>query len=102
VTVQGQVQTQDPSTLAVAVTWADVIVDEPAEFVPLSGREFVQANAVAAEIDARCTIRWRSDVSPTMRVVFDGGVYEIAAVLPDPSARRWLTLMVQFVEPKAS
>ena len=32
------------------------------------------------------------DVLDTMRVLFDGQVYEIAGVLPDPTARRYLTL----------
>ena len=41
------------------------------------------------------TIRWRSGIEPTMRVVYDGNNYQITAVLPDPSNRRWLTLMCQ-------
>jgi hypothetical protein len=30
-----------------------------------------------------------------MRVVFDGNNYQISAVLPDPSNRRWLTIMAE-------
>lgn len=67
----------------------------PAEIVPLSGREFVAAQAVQAGVTTRITIRWRSDVKPSMRVVHDGGIYNIRAVLPDPTLRVHLTLMCE-------
>lgn len=67
----------------------------PAEIVPLSGREFVAAQAVQAGVTTRITIRWRADVKPAMRVVHDADVYNIKAVLPDPTLRRHLTLMCE-------
>lgn len=94
VTLQEQEHEQDPATGAVSVTWADWLVDEPAEFVPVSGREFIQSAGKQAQVSARATIRWRAGVDPSMRLIFDGRAYNIQAVLPDPSARRWLTLMV--------
>ena len=92
-TLQAKVKTQDPDTGEELVTWSNWLADEPAEVVPLSGREFIQSAAVQASVDTRMTIRWRSGVEPTMRVVFDGSNYQISAVLPDPSNRRWLTIM---------
>lgn len=94
ITLQDQEQTQDAATGAVSVTWADWLLDEPAEFVPLSGREFIQSGGKQAQVMARVTIRERAGVDPSMRLLFDGRAYNIQAVLPDPSARRWLTLMV--------
>ena len=93
ITIQSQVHTQDPTTGEDLVTWTTFLADEPAEVVPLSGREFIQSAAAQAAVDTRMTIRWRSGVEPTMRVVFDGNNYQISAVLPDPSNRRWLTIM---------
>lgn len=95
ITIQSQVQTQDlDAGGAVIVTWSTLVADEPAEVVPVSGREYLQAGAMQTEIAARMTIRWRDGIAPTQRVLFDGRYYDIQAVLPDPSARRWLTLMV--------
>lgn len=94
-TLQSNTQTQDATTGEVTLTWADWLADEPAEVVPLSGKEYIAANATQAGGDTRMTIRWRSGVEPTMRVVFDGQNYNIHAVLPDPSNRRWLTLMCE-------
>ena len=91
---------QDPETGAPLPGWADAFPDLtakggiPAEFVPLSGREFLQAAATQSEVTARVTIRWMPGVEPTMRLVHDGTAYRIAAVLPDPTGRKHLTLMV--------
>lgn len=95
VTLQSQVQTQDAGTGEITVTWQNHLADEPAEVVPLSGREFIQSAATQSSVDTRMVIRWRSGIEPTMRVVFDGQNYNIHAVLPDPSNRRHLTLMCQ-------
>lgn len=75
-------------------TWSDFAASVPAEVVPLSGREFVAAGGTQDEVLARVTIRYMAGVAPAMRLVFDGETYNIAAVLPDPTARRHLTLMV--------
>jgi len=67
----------------------------PAEIVPLSGREFAAAQAVQAGVTTRITIRWRAGVEPAMRVVHGADLYNIRAVLPDPTLRRHLTLMCE-------
>lgn len=95
ITLQSPTNAQDATTGEVTVTWADSVADEPAEVVPVSGKEFLQSSATQAGVDTRMTIRWRSGIEPTMRVVFDGQNYNIHAVLPDPSNRRWLTLMCE-------
>lgn len=95
ITLQSPTNAQDANTGEVTVTWANSVADEPAEVVPVSGKEFLQSNATQAGVDTRMTIRWRSGIEPTMRVVFDGQNYNIHAVLPDPSNRRWLTLMCE-------
>lgn len=65
----------------------------PAEIVPLSGHEFIAAQAVQAGVTTRITIRWRADIDPSMRIVHEGSLYDIKAILPDPTLRRHITLM---------
>ncbi|MGA6183335.1 phage head closure protein [Stenotrophomonas sp. NPDC077421] len=74
--------------------WKDWQKDLPAEVVPLSGREFTAASAEHGEVTARMEIPYIPGVLSSMRVMFDGQAYAIRAVLPDPTARQWLTLMV--------
>lgn len=95
INVQSRTASQDATTGETTFTWSNTLTSEPAEVVPLSGRELIQSGATQAQVDTRMTIRWRSGIEPTMRVVFDGNNYQITAVLPDPTSRRWLTLMCQ-------
>lgn len=82
--------------------WVSMLTSDeellPAEIVPLSGREFVAAAAVQAGVTTRITMRrWRVEFTPRMRVVHpaDGKVYNIRAVLPDPTLRSHVTLMCE-------
>jgi SPP1 family predicted phage head-tail adaptor len=93
VTIQTRGETRNPDGGSVPA-WADFAVGVPAEFQSVSGREYLSAGALQAEVTAKITIRYLSGVLPSMRVVFDGLNYNIAAVLPDPTARRHMTLMV--------
>lgn len=95
ITFQEQTHTQDATTGEDLVAWVNWLADEPAEVVPLSGREFIQSGANQSGVVARMTVRWRAGVLPTMRIVFDGQNYNIHPALPDPTNRRWLTLMVE-------
>lgn len=76
------------------VGWQTFAADVPAEVVPLSGREFIAAGELQGQVQARITIRYLPGVLDTMRIQFDGAMYAIRAVLPDPTGRRHLTLMV--------
>lgn len=77
-----------------AKRWEDWQKEVPAEVVPLSGREFTAASAEHGQVTARMEIPYLPGVLNTMRAVFDGTVYAIRAVLPDPTARRHINLMV--------
>jgi len=52
-----------------------------AQYEALTGRERFVADQVAAEIDARFTIRHRSDVTPKQRISWDSKTWDIEAVL---------------------
>lgn len=75
-------------------TWTSWAPSVPADVHPLSGREFIEAGADQAQLKARIEIPYLPGVVSNMRAVHDGVEYEIQAVLPDPTARRHLTLMV--------
>jgi SPP1 family predicted phage head-tail adaptor len=84
----------DSDSGSVTVIWTDFLVDEPVEMVPLSGRELIAANAQQHEAKVRATIRCQSGVTEKMRLVHLGKNYNIVAIQPDPTFRRWLTLML--------
>lgn len=86
--------TQDSESGAVSEAWAE-FASVHAEIVPLSGREFVSASAIQAGVTHRITIRWRDGVLPSMRVRHGSQIYNIKAVLPDPTLRRHITLMCE-------
>lgn len=75
--------------------WVPVLEDIRAEIVPLSGREFVAAQAEQAGVTTRITIRFRHGIVADMRVEHGGDIYNIKAVLPDPTLRGHLTLMCE-------
>lgn len=66
----------------------------PAAWLPGPGREFLAAEALRAETSGRLVIRYMPGVEAEMRVLWDGMVWDIKAVLPDPTRRREITLMV--------
>lgn len=56
-------------------TWASVRV--------LSGLAMLKAGADTSITKASIRVRYRSDITPAMRVVHRGATYQIDAVLPD-------------------
>lgn len=99
VDIQELVTTQDEDTGAVSETWATIRGSAdplfPAEIVPASGREYVNSAALQAPVDTRITIRRLDAIRPTMRVVFGSTIYNIRAILPDPTFRKHVSLMCQ-------
>lgn len=100
VDIQALTVTQDEETGSRSEDWESIRdSNEPdliaAEIVPLSGREFLAAAAVQAGVNTRITVRWRAGIAPSMRVMHEGDIYNIKAVLPDPKLRAHLTLMCE-------
>lgn len=99
VSIQRKVQTQNPTTGAITETWQEV-AKVWAAIEPLSAREFIQSQAMQAQIVARIVIRHREDVDATMRVVHQrpnkpDKIYSIHGVLADmDSGLEYLTLPV--------
>ena len=78
---------------AVPPGWTLVADDVPASIDPLSGREFLAANQVHAEVTTRITLGIWPPVDATMRVLHLDKIYNIRQVLPDPSFREHVTLL---------
>lgn len=95
VRIEHLVTTTDPQTGFRSNSWQTVLDNEPAAMEPISGREFFAAEARQSEVTTRCTLRWRPEITPRMRVVHEENIYAIRAVLPDDTNRRWLTLMLE-------
>lgn len=91
VTLQERTTDQD-ETGAQIETWADVATVWGA-VEPLSGRELFTAQQVKAEVTAQITIRYRSGISATMRIVFEGRLYNILAVIDPEERHRELQLL---------
>jgi SPP1 family predicted phage head-tail adaptor len=71
--------------LLVATVWGAV--------EPMSGREFIEANQVQADVTYRLRIRYRADVRPEMRVIEGTHTYHIDSVLDQKGERKELYLM---------
>lgn len=93
VDIQALTHAIDANTGARSDVWATFVANEPASIAPMSGREFIAAQAVQAGVNTRITIRKRDGVLPTMRVIHGNTIYNIVAVLPDTTLERHLTLL---------
>ncbi len=71
--------------LLVATVWGAVEA--------LSGREFLEANQVQADVTMRIIIQYRTDIRPEMRVLHGTHTYHIESVLDPRGERKELQLM---------
>jgi len=95
VTLQAQVDTVD--TIGQPINdWVDVATVW-AHIRHLSGVESIKAGADVSVSKASIRIRYRSDITPAMRVLFGSTVYQINAVLPDAAGREYVDLLSEVV-----
>jgi len=91
VTIQAKVASRDTFG-AETVSWAP-IATVWAAVEPMLGREFVEARQLTAELTTRIRVRYRSGITPLMRVVHGSETYEVVSVQHVRSERRELVLM---------
>lgn len=72
--------------------WSDT-ANVWASIEPVSGKEYFSSKQLNAEITTKITIRYLKDISPKMRVVFEGRIYEIISVINFEEKNISLTLM---------
>lgn len=80
ITLQNRSVTQDTFGQDITV-WVDVLTVW-AQVQALRGREFFAAAQVQQEKTLKVRIRYRSDVSPTWRFIWQGRVHDITSVIP--------------------
>ena len=76
------------------ITWVEFDVVWAA-VEPLTGREFLDAKMVTAEVTTRIRIRHQDGISPEMQVVFGSKTYDILAVIHVQEREREDHLMCQ-------
>jgi len=64
-----------------------------AKITPLTGKERVEALKVQAETTHSILIRYRSDVEPNMRILYDGRYMEITAAINLKEEDRFMQLL---------
>jgi SPP1 family predicted phage head-tail adaptor len=92
-TLQRYGEAQDPNTGAIIEGW-ETLGSFNASVEGVSGREFLAANAEQSATTWRITLRYRSDILGSDRLVMGETVFNISAILPDNNRTR-LVLMCQ-------
>lgn len=64
-----------------------------AEIRALTGDEIIEAGTIAGKVNTRITIWHRDGLTPSMRAVHGDVIYDIRAILPDPTQRRFDALL---------
>ena len=72
--------------------WADVAT-VAASVEPLSGRELIAAQAAQSEITTRFVVRYLAGIEPAMRIVYNGKIYNISAIIDPEERHRELQIM---------
>jgi SPP1 family predicted phage head-tail adaptor len=72
----------------IGYVWTDYLTDVPAEVLTGPGREFIAAGTKQSETTARITLRWFDGLLPSMRLLWDGRVFDIQSIETDATARR--------------
>lgn len=94
--LQEKVETQDPVTGSITHAWTTFYIDgnsdKPADSVPAEvltgpGKEQIAADAKQAQTTARINLPWFAGLLPTMRILWDGRVYDITSIEIDRTAR---------------
>lgn len=71
----------------VATVWADIQY--------LKGIEQIKADAVTSSARVSIRIRWRTDITAAMRVLYNSVVHTVQVVLPDVATRRYVDLVCE-------
>lgn len=76
--------------------WSD-IATVWARVEALKGEEYFAAAQMQNSVSHRVTMRYRADLTPTHRLVFEGRILDIEAVLPDERKSRLVIMCTEQV-----
>lgn len=96
VTIQRRTMVQNPNTGAMVESWAPLFTCWAA-VEPLTGREFIAAQAAVSEVTARIRMRFRPWMTAEDRVIHNGTIYNIVSLIDVRSDHRELVLMCKAV-----
>lgn len=98
ITIYKKSSGRSPSGAMLPTTWTAWIVLW-ASFEPLSVKDTLAAQTAGSEVEARCMLRYRSDIDSTMQISHNGRRYNIDGdPMPDNrSGREYMTLMLKSV-----
>lgn len=91
VLLQSLTETRDTTTGAISQSWVD-FATVWGDVRYLGGLETLKADATTAIAKCSIRVRYLAGVTEKMRAVHDGKNFDINAVLPDMTGRRWLDL----------
>lgn len=91
VKLQRPVETQDPDSGTIEITWVDVATVW-ANVRYLNGVETLKAATTVSIAKASIRIRFREDVVAKWRAMYGQTVFSILAVLPDAQGREYVDL----------
>lgn len=94
VKIQQLTESVDSTMGGLTSSWGDISSpDEWAAVEPLAGREYHQARSNNSELDTRIRIRYRSGITPRMRVLWGSRTFDIQSVISKDERGRELHLM---------
>ena len=77
-------------------TWEDTVTGVRCKKTPLSGKERMQSKAEYSEITTRFRLRYRTGITPAMRIVESTGeVHEIISVVDIDGRKRELEILAK-------
>ena len=76
-------------------SWTVFADNVKAEILSVSGREFFAAQEQQNGVNYKITIRYKAGILPKMRVNHGSTIYNIKAVLPDSTGKRYITFMAE-------
>lgn len=90
ITFQSFTATRDADTGEETKSWANIATVPTvwAKVEPLSQKEMVDVSHVLTLNDRAFTIRFRDDITPSMRIVYDSANYDIHSAVEDPKYGR--------------
>lgn len=76
-------------------SWANITVQPEvyAAIAPLSGSEQLRHHQLETAVTHRVLIRYRADITPGMRIVREGVIYDIFSVLDSEGQGTWLEIL---------
>ncbi|WP_019519900.1 phage head closure protein [Faucicola boevrei] len=89
---------RSPTGAVKAESWEHILTLW-ANFQPLSVKDVVNSQMAGSQLTARCVIRYRNDINSSMRVEYQGEIYQIhGEPLPDNATGKvYLTLMLKSI-----